>query len=87
MFETSADVMRMSFAIGFIVLVVFLSMLFLYVIFILRDVSKITGNLRDVVQGVRASITSPLKALHTIGDKVVPYIEEWVKKGKKKMGK
>lgn len=87
MFATSTDIMHMSFAIGFIVLVIFISMAILYLVFILRDVSKLLAHARDIAEGVRASITSPLKAVRLIGDKLVPYVEEWIKKGRKKMGK
>jgi len=84
MFATSADMMNMSFAIGFIVIAIFLSLALMYLVFVLRDVAKILGNVRDVVDGVKTSVTSPLKALSALGDKVGPYIEEYMKKAKKK---
>jgi hypothetical protein len=85
MFETSTDVMHMSFAVGFIVIAIFFSLAMMYLVFVLRDISKVTHAARDVVDGVRTSITSPLKAISTIGDKIAPYIEEYVgKKSKKK---
>jgi len=87
MFETSADIMKMSFAIGFIVLVVFLSMTLLYVIFILRDVSKVLDDVKEVTEKVRVSVVSPLKAMNVIIEKITPYINsilEMKKKSKKK---
>ena len=90
MFETSGDIMRMSFGIGFGVLVVFASMALLYLVFILRDVAKILDDVKDVSERVRVSVVSPLKVVGTIMEKVGPYIEQAVKaaggkgKGKKK---
>ena len=86
MFETSADIMKMSFAIGFIILVVFLAMALLYLIFILRDVSKILDDVKDVTEKVRISVVSPLKVVGTIMERVTPYIDRVlsVKKGKGK---
>ena len=80
--------MRMSFGIGFGVLVVFSSMALLYLVFILRDVAKILDDVKDVTERVRVSVVSPLKVVGTIMEKVGPYIEQVVKatggKGKKK---
>lgn len=89
MFETSADIMRMSFAIGFIVLVVFLAMALLYLIFILRDVSKILDDVKDVTDKVKVSVVNPLKAMNFMVDKITPYVNQVldVKKGAKKKGK
>lgn len=87
MFETSADIMKMSFAIGFIILVVFLSMTLLYVIFILRDVSKVLSDVKEVTERVRVSVVSPLKAINIIIEKITPYVNhilEAKKRGKKK---
>lgn len=86
MFETSADIMRMSFAIGFIVLVVFLAMAILYLVFILRDVSKILDDVKDVTEKVKVSVVSPLRAMNFIIEKITPYVNQvfdMKKKGKK----
>jgi uncharacterized protein YoxC len=86
MFETSADIMRMSFAIGFIVLVVFLAMAILYLVFILRDVSKILDDVKDVTEKVKVSVVSPLRAMNFIIEKITPYVNQVLdmkKKGKK----
>ena len=89
MFETSADIMRMSFAIGFIILVVFLAMALLYLIFILRDVSKILDDVKDVTDKVKVSVVNPLKAMNFMIDKITPYVNQVLdvkKGGKKKKG-
>lgn len=74
MFETSSDVMKMSFAIGFGVLAVFLSMAILYLILILRDVAKVLDDIKDVTEKVRVSIVSPLKAVNFLIEKITPYV-------------
>ena len=87
MFETSADIMKMSFAIGFAVLAVFLAMALLYLVFILRDVSKILDDVKDVTERVRVSIVSPLKAASFLIEKITPYVNHVLtikKAGKKK---
>ncbi|MBT3704875.1 hypothetical protein HOG17_03790 [Candidatus Peregrinibacteria bacterium] len=86
MFETSADIMRMSFGIGFLVLVIFLSMALLYVIFILRDVSKILDDVKDVTDKVKVSVVSPLKAMNVVIEKITPIVNQLLD-AKKKSGK
>lgn len=76
----------MSFAIGFIVLVVFLAMTLLYAIFILRDISKILDDVKEVTARVRVSVISPLKAMNVIIEKITPFVNrilDMKKKGKK----
>lgn len=86
MFETSTDIMHMSFGIGFLILVIFLAMALLYVIFILRDVSKILDDVKDVTEKVRISVVNPLKVVGTVMERITPYINQVlaVKKGKGK---
>lgn len=88
MFATSDDVLNMSLAIGFIVLVIFLSILIFYAILILRDTSKTADAIAEIVGRVRKTIVEPLRAVDFIIEKIKPYIEtvleNWVKrKGKK----
>ncbi len=89
MFATSEDVLNMSLAIGFIVLVIFLSILIFYAILILRDVSRTTQKVEEVVDQVYKTITEPLRALDYIIEKAKPYLEVLVEKwvGGKKKGK
>ncbi len=84
MFETSADIMKMSFAIGFIILVVFLSMTLLYAIFILRDVSKILDDVKEVTEKVRVSVISPLKAMNVVIEKITPFVNRILDMKKKR---
>jgi len=86
MFATSGDMLRMAGAIGIILLVIFICMTLLYVIFILRDVSKILDDVQDISNKVKVSIVSPLKAANYLIEKITPYINqilEMKKKGRK----
>ncbi|MFH1218678.1 MAG: hypothetical protein V1679_02455 [Candidatus Peregrinibacteria bacterium] len=75
MFATSGDVLNMSLAIGFIVLIVFLCILIFYAVLILRDMSKIMDDVEEIVTRVRSTIVEPLKAVDFLVEKAKPYIE------------
>lgn len=75
MFETSADVLNMSLAIGWVILVIFLCMFVFYGILILRDVSKVVEEVEEVVDRVHSTIVEPLKAVDYMIEKARPYIE------------
>lgn len=75
MFATSGDILNMSLAIGFIILVIFLSLLIFYAILILRDVAKVMDDIEEIVTRVRTTIVQPLKAVDYIIEKAKPYIE------------
>lgn len=86
MFETSGDVLRMAGAVGIIVFVIFICMTLLYVMFILRDISKILDDVKDISSRVKTSIISPLKAANYLIEKITPYINQVLdmkKKGRK----
>mgnify|MGYP001588530365 CR=1 FL=1 len=80
MFATSGDVLNMSLAIGFIVLVIFLCLFLFYAILIARDVSKVVEDVEEIVSRVHSTIVEPLKAVDFIFEKVRPYIEMTVEK-------
>lgn len=87
MFATSGDILNMSLAIGFILLVIFLCFLIFYGILILRDVSKVVDDVSEVVEKVHKTIVQPLRALDYVMEKAAPYVEALVEKklkGKKK---
>jgi len=75
MFATSGDILNMSLAIGFIILVIFLSILIFYAIMILRDTAKVVDDVAEVVSKVHKTIVEPLKAIDYIIDRVKPYVE------------
>ena len=75
MFATSQDVLNMSLAIGFIVLVIFLCILIFYAILILRDTNKVMEDVAEIVQRVRKTIVEPLRAVDYLIEKAKPYID------------
>lgn len=75
MFATSGDVLNMSLAIGFIVLVIFLSIMVFYAILILRDMSKVIEDVEEVTGKVRSSIVEPLKAVDFMIERIKPFVE------------
>jgi|GEM_PF-708732 len=87
MFATSGDILNMSLAIGFIVLVIFLCILILYVVIILRDVTKVVDDVTEITHKVHSTIVEPLRAIDFVVDKVRPYIEMAVEKRNKSKAK
>lgn len=80
MFATSGDVLNMSLAIGFIVLVIFLVILIFYAILVLRDLTKVVDDVSEVVGRVHSTIIQPLKAVDYFIEKAKPYIEAAVER-------
>ncbi|MCK9186096.1 hypothetical protein M0P48_01520 [Candidatus Gracilibacteria bacterium] len=80
MFSTSADILNMSLAIGFIILVIFLSITLFYAILILRDFSHVSNEVKTTVQKIHATIAQPLMAIEFIVEKIRPYIEMFIDK-------
>jgi len=80
MFATSADILNMSLAIGFLVLVVFLCITLFYAILILRDFSSVSNEIKTTVVKIHETIAQPLMAIEFIVDKIRPYIEMFVDK-------
>lgn len=84
MFETAGDIMKLCFGIGFVVLVIFLSMTLLYTIFILRDVSKVLDDVKEITDKVKVSIISPLRAANFLIEKIKPYVNQVLDMKKRK---
>ncbi len=75
MFATSSDFLNMALGIGFLVLVVFISMVCFYLVLILRDVSKVTDEVQEIIYRIHKTIVEPLKAIDYLVEKARPYIE------------
>lgn len=84
LWATSGDVLNMSLAIGFIVLVIFLSILIFYLIMIVRDLSKVTDEVSEIVEKVHKTVVQPLRAIDFVIERVTPYIEMALEKKAKK---
>jgi len=87
MFATSGDILNMSLAIGFIVLVIFLSIMIFYAILILRDTSKMMEDIEEVVSRVRSTIVEPLRAVDYLVEKAKPYFDMALEKKRKERSK
>ncbi|MBP7898974.1 MAG: DUF948 domain-containing protein [Candidatus Gracilibacteria bacterium] len=75
MINTSLDVLYISLAVGFLVLVVFLCMTLLYATFILRDVSKMTEDAKEVTDKVNQIVISPLRMMNTLMEHLKPILD------------
>lgn len=87
MFATSSDVLNISLAGGFVLLVVFLCVALFYLILILRDTSKMMDDAKNVVDRVHNAIIEPLRLVDFLIEKARPYLEAALEKrmkGKKK---
>lgn len=84
MFATSGDILNISLAVGFIVLVIFLSILIFYAILVLRDLSKVVSEVEEVVSRVHNTIIEPIKFVDLIFSKLRPYVELMAEKMMKK---
>jgi len=80
MFATSGDILNLSLAFGFLLLVIFLCILIFYAIVVLRDVSKVTDEIEEIVSKVHRAVIQPLRAIDFIMENVTPYIEAIISK-------
>ena len=87
MFETSSDVLNFSLAIGFGVLVIFLSILIFYAIMVLRDASKVADKFEQLVSRVHTTVEQPLRAVDYVIEKAKPYLETVANKAAEKLNK
>lgn len=81
------EILYLSLAVCAGVLTVFISVTLLYMMFILRDVTKILDRAREVMDKVDRTITKPLLMTKAVIDFLSPFIqqaEDRVKSKKKK---
>lgn len=89
MFASSGDILNMSLAMGFMLLVIFICIACFYLILILRDVSKVVDDATELVTKMKSAVIQPLRALDFIMQKASPYVDMMVdqKKREKKRNK
>ncbi|MEK7545265.1 MAG: DUF948 domain-containing protein [Patescibacteria group bacterium] len=75
MITTSLDVLYISLAGGFLILVIFLSIALMYLTFVLRDVSKVTHGIEEVTEKINQLVLTPFKILNTLFEHIGPFIE------------
>ncbi|MEK7673378.1 MAG: DUF948 domain-containing protein [Patescibacteria group bacterium] len=80
MFETSQDILNMSLAIGFAILVVFLCIALFYLTMVLRDASKVTGTVKNMIEKTQRVLLEPLRMMDYVVDKVKPYVEGFIER-------
>ena len=66
--------------VGFLLLVIFLCVTLIYVIQILRDVSKISDSISETAERLNDYIVQPLSFLSNATDYVKPLVESMLKK-------
>lgn len=75
MFSGSQTTLYIVLTIAIALLTIFLSVTLIYLILILRDVSKILEKVRDTVDRVNAFIIKPVSLAASIVDHIRPLIE------------
>ncbi len=60
---TSLDFLYIALGGGFVLLVIFLSVLIIHLVLVLRDVTKISNNMREASDRIRDVVVEPMKAL------------------------
>ena len=87
MVNTSLDILYLSLAAGFIVLVVFISIALTYLIFLLRDLTKTMDKIEEITERVNEYLLVPVKFLSTILEYLGPFLDilkERMSKSRKK---
>lgn len=80
MFATSGDILNISLALGFIVLVIFLSILIFYAILVLRDVSKVVSEMEELVTKVHGAVIQPIRLMDSLLARFTPFVETVIEK-------
>jgi sensor histidine kinase YesM len=81
MFTSSLDFLYFSLAVFIILIGILLAVAIVYLIFILRDVSKTTYFLRDTMKQVNDFLYTPLMVANSVIEKIGPIIEAAQKRG------
>ncbi len=80
------DILHLTLAVCIGLLTIFLSFTLIYLMFILRDVSKVTDKVKEIAEKIDRTITKPILLTKSIIEFVSPFIQsaERVVKGRKK---
>ena len=86
-----SDFMYLAIGVGVLLVAIFGSVALFYLIFILRDVSKTTENVRETTERVNEYIISPIRVANTVIEKaksiydaIMERKDEYEKKSRKK---
>lgn len=83
----SIDILYLTIAVAIALLTIFISITLIYLMFILRDVTKIADKVKDIAEKVDTYITKPILLTRSVLEFVTPFIqgaEEKLSKKKKK---
>ena len=83
MIQSTLDILYLSLAIGFIVLVVFLSITLTYATFVLRDLSRVMHDVEEITDKVNEYILSPMRIANAIFENLKPFIAAFREKSGK----
>jgi len=88
MFETTSDILNLSLAVGFALIVFFLCITLYHAIFVLRDISQTTNIIRKTAKRIDSAVVQPAKMMSFLFSKardIAEIIESQVeKRGRKK---
>jgi uncharacterized membrane protein len=71
----SLDILYLTLSICIALLSIFLSITLIYLLFILRDVVKLTDQAKEVVEKVNTYITKPILMTKSIIEFITPFIQ------------
>lgn len=83
MINSSLDVLYLALALCAIIFTIFISITLAYIIFILRDASKVIGDVEELVDKVNGILISPLKFISGLMSYIKPFLEGVGKKKKR----
>lgn len=69
------DVLYLTLAVCIALVTIFLSVTLIYLMFILRDVVKVTDQVKEIVDKVNTYVTKPIMMTKSIIEFVAPFIE------------
>ncbi len=71
----SLDILYLTLSVCITLLTVFLSVTLVYLLFILRDVVKVTDQVKDLVDKVNTYVTKPILLTKSIIEFISPFIQ------------
>lgn len=81
------DILYLTLSVCVAMLTIFLSITLVYLLFILRDITKISDQVKDIVQKVDTYVTKPILLTKSVIEFVAPFVrtvEEKVSTKKKR---
>ena len=83
----SLDILYLTLAVAVSLLTIFLSVTLIYLMFILRDITKVADSVKETVDKVNTYIAKPILLTKSVIEFVGPFIRGFEEKVTKKKGK